>query len=276
MTPPSRVDGDAQHPPLAGGGELDGLEVEAERHRRGSVELGLDRGPRVASCWLWLTGTDLLVLLSIVHDSGCGPSGPSGPPSDRVTACSAARDRRRAAVGVACGAGAALLAGCSLDRDADSDDPAATRPRPAAPAVEAADDPDAAAVDRGPGRHQELLGRWTSAVAALDPRGCSRPCTPRTSPCSRTASRRHRPPRRPAASRSTPPGRRGDAAEAPLRRRELAAQRELARLRSRAASGALARLLASMSAGVAAHLAATAPAREPDDRGRRAADHAGG
>jgi hypothetical protein len=165
---------------------------------------------------------------------------------------------RRAAVGVACGA--ALLAGCSLDLDGDHDDPAA-EPSSAGSTgpTDAADDPDAAAVDEAVATTQELLGLLATGGPALDPDGllaamhAAHLAVLTDGESSASPS--------PATSPSTSP--QGPSSVARLRRRELAAQREFARLGVAASSGALARLLASMSAGVAAHLAATARARAP-------------
>ncbi len=162
---------------------------------------------------------------------------------------------RRAAVGVACGAVAAL-AGCSLDLEGDQDDPAANPSSTGSTGPTAAsEDPDAAAVDEAVATTQELLGLLAAGGPALDPGG-QLAAMHAAHLAVLTDGRSSASP-----SPTTEPERRSNVAR--LRRRELAAQREFARLGVAASSGSLARLLASMSAGVAAHLAATAPAREP-------------
>ena len=77
------VDGDAQDPALAGRGDLDGLDVEAEG-TQGSASSASIRS-RMASCLALLTGGDLLVQLEELHDSGCsaGPERPHPAPRTR-------------------------------------------------------------------------------------------------------------------------------------------------------------------------------------------------
>jgi hypothetical protein len=210
-----------------------------------------------------LTGGDLLVLLSVIHDTGSRPA--SRPGGDRVGAVPVRPPlltTRRSALG-----GALLgltTAGCSLDRPSDAPRRAASAAAPAVADV----DPDAVLVD-------DVLAELTS-LGALSASVAQR--FPRLREPARALVDLHAA-HREALGDEVAAGPAEDVGESPrpedataalrlLRTRELRAQRHLVDWSVAAESGALARLLAAMSAGIAQQVATLPSAPRPKPTGR--------
>ena len=167
------VDGDPQHAPLAGGRQLDGLEIEAEHGQRVAERIC---DPGAVRTDLAHDATSCAVV--VAHDSGCaGPptaaASPGRPASlgDRVAGVSGSPLSRRAA------------AASRPVRGDGSARPDRLRPRPrssSTPAARAAARPRPGDRHRrpgravGPDRRGSAAGTGTAALVAVPPRPAGR------------------------------------------------------------------------------------------------------